>query len=659
MATKKKMLQAAAGNAGGAGLNVEEVFSTYLYEGNGSTQTITNDIDLDGEGGLVWLKGRNNGNSHYLHDSERTITKWLQSQTTAAEQTNGPVTSFNSDGFSLGFGQGNGGANSSGDTFASWTFRKAPKFFDVVTWTGTGSAQNISHSLGSVPGMILVCNTGSGANWGVYHRQLNNGTDRGHWRIQLNTTSAEVNQSTFWNDTAPTDSVFTVGSNAATNDTDNTYVAYLFAHNDGDGEFGADGDADIIKCGSYTGNNSGVEIDLGFEPQWFMCKKTNGGSDWQIFDTMRGMHFGTTTQSVRLSPNTSGAETSQLIIGPSPTGVSIPDASDSVNINGGNYIYIAIRRGTKVPESADEVFAGVKSINPGDPTFISGFPVDMSIHKDTTGGETINGARLIQNRKLSINTTAAEGSGNDEMMYDAMNGFYSPLDYGSPPGAIGSTNFISWMWKRAPGYFDVVTYSGNSTSGRTVSHNLGVAPEMIWFKKRSAGVNWLVHHKDLTGSYPSSRNYLSLNLSSNQSTTYQALTTAPTESSMSLSSQSIVNASGDTYIAYLFASLDGISKVGSYTGNDGTQTIDCGFTTGARFILIKQTSGRNWYIWDTERGINVASDPFLALNNTDSEEPGQDEIDAHASGFIINSPGGSGDAEINKSGKTYIFYAIA
>jgi hypothetical protein len=121
-----------------------------------------------------------------------------------------------------------------------------------------------------------------------------------------------------------------------------------------------------------------------------------------------------------------------------------------------------------------------------------------------------------------------------------------------------------------------------------------------------------------------------------------------------------VNDPGSAYILLLFASLDGISKVGSYTGNDGTQTIDCGFTTGARFILIKRSSGNgDWFVWDTERGINVASDPFLTLNTNDAESPGQDEIDAHASGFIINSPGGSGDAEINKSGSTYIFYAIA
>ena len=137
MATKKKLLQAAAGQAGGgAGLNVEEVFSTYLYDGTGATQSITNNIDLSGEGGMTWLKARSlTAYDNSVYDTERGATKRIVTNSTNEEFTRtGGLTSFNSDGFTLGNA---GDENESGATIVSWTFRKAPKFFDVVTYTGT------------------------------------------------------------------------------------------------------------------------------------------------------------------------------------------------------------------------------------------------------------------------------------------------------------------------------------------------------------------------------------------------------------------------------------------------------------------------------------------------------------------------------------------
>jgi len=209
------------------------------------------------------------------------------------------------------------------------------------------------------------------------------------------------------------------------------------------------------------------------------------------------------------------------------------------------------------------------------------------------------------------------------------------------------------MWKRAPKFFDAVAYTGNGTAGRTVSHNLGVAPEMFIVKNRdTSNYNWFAYHKDLGN------------------TTSQALTTAaafspnttiwdsttPTDSVFTLGNNANVNNSGNTYIAYLFASLDGVSKVGSYTGNSGTQTIDCGFTTGARFVMVKaaSTSGA-WFVWDTARGIVSGTEPYLRLNSSLAEENGYDAIDPDSSGFTLNNVG----TGTNDSGTTYIFYAIA
>jgi len=670
MATKKKMLQAAAGNAGGSGvLNVEDVFSTYLYDGTSAEQTITNGIDLAGEGGMIWGKIRSSLDQHWLVDSERGTGsnnnyKYLMSNLTNAESdfASRSVSSFNSNGFTLQNGTDKQ-FNESGQDYASWTFRKAPKFFDVVTYTGTGSAQNISHSLGSVPGMILTCNTGSDADWGVYHRQLNNGTDRGHWRIKFNSTGAQVDQSNFWNDTAPTDSVFTVGTNASTNATNNTYVAYLFAHNDGDGGFGADSDLDIIKCGSYTGNGSsdGPEIDLGFEPQWMLVKMSSAsGNDWIIQDTTRG--FDNSPSIKQLYPNLSNAESnvtaSQMNV--TPTGFKVTATGSNYNASGYTYIYMAIRRGTKVPESATEVFD--VALGTGTYTHTTGFPVDLAIQASRASTiihrpyDRLRGGGFY----LETSDSTAEANGGTAE-FDNNTGY---TNYGA------ALNTVDFMWKRAPGFCDVVAYSGDGVAGRTVSHNLGVAPEMMWVKRRTNNGSgdgdaqgWAVWHKDLGDAniLYLERTDAVLNYANDAYyPSYSTLTGNIPESQFDLGnlSQGVgwTNSASETYIAYLFASLDGISKVGSYTGNGGSQTIDCGFSAGARFILIKRTDYLgDWWVLDTARGIVAGNDALLNLNTTSAEVTSVDVIDPNSSGFTVDTTNG----DFNNSGANYIFYAIA
>jgi hypothetical protein len=213
--------------------------------------------------------------------------------------------------------------------------------------------------------------------------------------------------------------------------------------------------------------------------------------------------------------------------------------------------------------------------------------------------------------------------------------------------------YVDYVWKRAPNYFDVVAYTGNSVSGRTINHNLGVAPEMMWVKTRSNTYNWMVYHT-ATG------NTKALTLESS-GTGYTGSSwwnnTSPSSTVFTVGNDGGTNYSGRTYIAYLFASLDGISKVGSYTGNGSSQTIDCGFSSGARFILIKRTdSTGDWYVWDTERGIVAANDPHLSLNTTAAEVTTDDSIDPVSSGFAVNQVSAT---NINVSSAEYIFYAIA
>ena len=641
------------------------------YTVNGSPKVVqsgTEYLSDYGKGGLVWLKSRGFTNtntnltgSHALIDTERGNTSRLLSNTTDAAQSDGSnyVNSFNSDGFTVGTTMSNG--FDGGHRYASWTFRKAPKFFDVVTYTGDGTAgKTVSHNLGSVPGMIIVKRTDGSADWNVYHRSLNVNGDNAPETdlIYLNLTAAAFDYSPAWNDTAPTSTEFTLGSNTDVNASGGTYVAYLFAHNDGDGNFGPTGDQDIIKCGSYAGlgTETPPEISLGFEPQWMLVKNITNASDWFLVDTMRGWGAPSTTmpEPKGLSPNRSYAEATTRRFGPTATGFMVRDYHGDINLVNNNYIYIAIRRGPMaVPESATDVFAVDSSPNSNKPRFISGFPVDMALSRKRTStgvdGMDIT-SRLTQGKYMRTGSTNAESSSSTIPM-DYMNGFDNDGDT--------ATDFIAHMWKRAPSFFDVVAYTGTG-SATTINHNLGVAPEMMWIKKRDFGAEWVVYHQGLDATAPEDY-FIRFATSAREDNINRFNDTAPTSSVFTVNNNATVNTSGGTYIAYLFASLDGISKVGSYTG-DGTlnRTIDCGFSGGPRFVLIKRADGiGGWFVFDSVRGINAGSnDPWLQLESNSPEGTYNEYLDPHTSGFIVGTSTISKNT-FNSNTVLYIFYAIA
>ena len=648
MATKKKLLQAAAGTAaaGGAGLNVEDVFSTYLYEGTGSTQTITNGIDLSGEGGLVWIKNRTYSQSHALFDTERGAGDILQSDLNLGEYTGGTdLSSFNSSGFTLGSSSFTA-INSTSNNYASWTFRKAPKFFDVVTYTGTGSATTISHNLGSVPGCIIVKRTDSTENWKVYHRAIHPTNNGSGYVINLNLTNARA-ATTIWSSTEPTSTEFSISGSSTVNASGGTYVAYLFAHNDGDGDFGSTADQDIIKCGSYTGTgSSGNFVDLGFEPQWLMIKKTSGSESWFILDNMRGLTMG---NDVALYANTSAADGSPYDnVDPNPTGFTLKDATYP-NASGDTYIYIAIRRGPMaVPESATDVFDVHRTTDNASTTaaFNVGFVSDFVIHKETdaTSVPYVFTRLLGGQHYLRTDGTNAEADSTVTLGYDwtLQNSVENNVDGGWP--------HIFYNWKRAPSFCDVVAYTGNGTSGHTISHNLGVAPEMIWVKNRDTTSSWSVNGS--VGGLIYGTNKLTLHTASALFADTNEVT-AVSATNFTLGDSFATNGSGDNIIAYLFASLDGVSKVFSVTKSSGSDaSVNCGFSAGPRFVLLKRTdSTGDWYVWDSERGIVAGNDPYLLLNNTAAEVTSTDYIDPTSNGFTIVN-GGLADGD-------YIGYAVA
>ena len=205
---------------------VDDVFSTYLYDGNSTTLSVNSGVD-NTKGGMIWFKARSESERHILFDTERGTSNYIQSNSTDTQTSGGAaLTSFDNDGYTLG---ASAYQNNSGRTYTSWNFRKAKGFFDIVTWTGNNTARTIAHSLGSVPGCILIKCKDAGFNWMVYHRGANGGVNPADYGLRLNATNAQTDNSTYFNDTLPTSTHFTIGTNSQVNADGSNYVAYVFA----------------------------------------------------------------------------------------------------------------------------------------------------------------------------------------------------------------------------------------------------------------------------------------------------------------------------------------------------------------------------------------------------------------------------------------------
>ena len=636
---------------------IEDVFSTYLYTGNsttGGTQTITNNIDLSTKGGMVWIKGRSAASNNILTDTTRgagttaSNNQALSSNLATAEDLAASydfLSAFNTTGFAVtqgGTTAATRGTNYNAVTYASWTFRKQPKFFDVVTYTGNGTANTtIAHNLGSEVGCLIVKRLDTTSGWSTLHKDAE--------MLLLQSTNAQTSAATTanrfgdgTNTVRPTSTQFTLGSSSETNASGGTYVAYLFAHDAGG--FGLTGTDNVISCGSYTEPASGfTDINLGYEVQWLLTKSTTTG-DWVLTDIMQGM---SETSISYLKPNSSAATTSfsGSYLVPTATGFR---AYSGFYGSGTNLIYIAIRRGPmKVPTDATKVFKPVARSGTGSTaTITAGFPVDLEISKTKTNPgpygwfDRLRGATLW----LTSSGTDAEATASDSLTSFASNtGVIAGAD---TTGLInyGSDTYANWMFQRAPSFMDVVC---DSTGGPTIYHNLGVAPQLIIAKVRNySPQDWFVDVPAL-----GSTRTLNLNLTGAASSTNYISSPTATQFTTSL------GGGGYDYVYYLFATCAGVSKVGSYTGTGTTLQIDCGFTGGARFVLIKRTNSTgDWYVWDSARGIVAGNDPYLLLNTTGVDVTNTDYVDTYSAGFEISS---TAPAAINGSGSTFIFLAIS
>ena len=319
-----------------------------LYTGNGGTQAVSNAVNgVSFQPDWVWLKSRSAATDHKLTDSVRGVTKGLVSNSTAAETTDTQgLTAFSSGGFTVGT---NTDYNNLAATYVAWQWKaggtavsntagsitssvsaNTTAGFSVVTYTGTGANATVGHGLGVAPSMVIVKNRGSTDVWSVYHSSL--GATQ---LIILNRTDATATVSTAWNSTAPTSSVFSLGTLADTNRSTYNFVAYCFAPVAGYSAFG-----------SYTGNGSadGPFVYLGFRPRWLMIKRSSSASvtyGWQMYDTSR-QPANTASSDPNLWADTSAAEgTGNYTFDLLSNGFKLRSSGVNENASGDTYIYAA------------------------------------------------------------------------------------------------------------------------------------------------------------------------------------------------------------------------------------------------------------------------------------------------------------------------------
>jgi len=321
--------------------NSTSFFNTVLYTGNASTNAITG---VGFQPDWVWLKRRDGTGNHNLYDAVRGATKYLESSSTAPDQTQSAgLTAFDSDGFTLGSntnmngnsnthvswnwsaGTGQGSSNTDGTINTTYTSVNTTAGFSISKFTGTGSAATVGHGLGAVPKWYMVKNiTTNSLQWRVYHATL--GATK---HMALDATQAEGTASSIFNNTEPTSTVFSIGTDNGSNKSGDSHVAYCFAEVKG-----------YSKFGSYTGNGNadGTFVYTGFKPAWVMFKRTNGTGNWQLIDNKR---IGFNVDNYTLYPNSSIADQDENDADILSNGFKLRGTGTDGNGSGDTYIYMA------------------------------------------------------------------------------------------------------------------------------------------------------------------------------------------------------------------------------------------------------------------------------------------------------------------------------
>ncbi len=645
-----------------------ENFNTVLYTGTGAAQSITG---VGFKPDWIWIKERTSTSNNVTFDSTRGIFEQLYITTDAESNNTSTVSSFDTNGFSVGSGlavnengqdyvawcwKANGGTTSSNTdgTNTSTVQANTKAGFSIVSYTGTGNANmSYGHGLSTTPNLMIIKSLNSG-EWCAFGPPI-------FERMNLNDTAADQNN---FGVTATSTTIETTQSasqvgNVAWNGSGVNYISYCFASVAG-----------YSSIGSYTGNGSanGPIINTGFEPAFVMTKKTSGTSSWAMFDNKRN------TSNPRINflrANSSDAEQTD------PTNYAINFFSNGFqwngngndgNINGETYIYIAFAADASTAPVLADSFANKLYTGTGSAQSITGlgFSPSFAWIKGRTNTashqlfDTLRGATY----QISSDTTGAQTQNTQMLTSFDTDGF----SLGNQSSVNGSgVNYVAWNWKansvptintdgtrqaivsaNAASGFSIMKYTGDGNTA-TIGHGLSSAPEIIFVKKLTGTSDWPVYASGLT----SAAYRLVLSSSDAESTTNDEWnSTAPTSTVISVGSGGNVSDNGATFIAYCFASISGFSKIGTYAGSASAVSVDTGFQ--ASFVLIKRTDTGTtfWNIFDSARG----GDKRLYPNSSNAEtDETSDYITFDSDGFNVDV---TSNSDLNQSGGTFLYMAF-
>jgi len=658
---------------------LEDVFRSDYYRGQNIAVSNGYGPNLADFGGMTWTKCTSATQYWSIRDTVRGANKWMPCSSTMADQTGNGSYQFLTTGQNCGTDGYNGDAN---QDFTSCSFRKAAGFFDIVTYTGTGVARTISHNLGSVPGAIVVKNTTDTGNWVFGHKLMNGGSNDWHYSMFWNAVDTKDASDSNWNHTAPTASVFSIGSSNHVNQSGQTYIAYLWASGD-DAEsqvFGREGEEEhIVKCGSYIGNGSSQSINVGFKPDWWIIKSVDAGgtTDWLWQDkyitgsvSKTGYHdndrlYFTSnagkTGLMRMMPKTGG-------INANVKGFHIESEASNYNANSNRYIYIAVRSPDKwvcrdgstgvdgengVPSQYFTTSQGTSAGSCPNGTFPTNFGPDVMYFREYVSSDnTYMGTRDCKTQTngytWQMNTTAQATAGVSSNAWYSSRGMHSSYN----------SQYQAWMWKKGPGCTHV-WYQGNNQNA-TIYHDLGAAPELIIWKALDRSDENPLWHYGLNNGVNAEYYMVKTNSRNGQvdsrgdwvPNTASGLN--PTWNSFKVGTGSPVNASNCMNVASLYRSVPGMSKVGYYQGNSSGLTITTGFQP--RYMWLKRTNANDsrFYYLDTVRGWGAGNDQWLEFSDQSGQQ-GWDFGAPTATGFTLTG----GNSHTNATGNNYIYYAHA
>ena len=657
-----------------------EHFNTVLYDGTSATQSITG---VGFQPDFVWIKRRDGVENHYWQDSSRGSTQQIYSNLTNAQfNETTAVTSFDSDGFTMG---SYNGINNSGESYVAWCWKlnggttssntdgsitstvqvNSKIGISIVQYTGTQANATVGHGLGVAPSLVITKALGAANGWPTLV-QADSSTRYDGLRLNEAGLNNSGNGAGFFQNTTPTNSVFYLGNSDESNRNATATIAYCFAEVAG-----------FSSIGGYSGNGSdnGPIINTGFEPAWLMIKVVTGSADgWFMVDNKRDT---SNPRAVRVFANSDvgDAEESGAQVDFFSNGFQLRGSGGGqgqTNKSGSTYVYIAFASDpSTAPVLANSFTTNLYTGNGGTKILGTGFGPSLAWLKIRNNSASHSLTNLVRgnNLVLQANEVSAEASGTISLTSTG-------IDIGSSNALRNGllNQYVAWSWQgnsvpsintdgsiqsrvsanQAAG-FSVVGWTGTGSAG-TLGHGLTSAPELIIVKDGTNAYNWYAY-STATGSNIGWEGLNTTNASfaasSQMTTTNTLITDVPSVASL--------NTSGANMVIFAFHSVSGFSKIGSYTGNGSSNSIT-GLGFQPDFVMIRSTGSASWGMYDSERTVSVGTNPGTAnarpylLANTNGAENGavSANIDLDSDGFSMNTSSG----DLNTNTQTYVYMAF-